>query len=153
MRGFFICIAGFLILIISLSFLVFNVQRSDDPALTVSHSAGLEELRSTEGMKIVPHRVCSTDQEIMDVLGAEYDPDSAGLFIFGKLPDPVLVREGKTPGEELSDALLYEAGIFITPGFIFGHNGDNYIRISLCAPVSELEKALEKTIRWKRNEQ
>ena len=92
-------------------------------------------------------------QEIMDVLGAEYDPDSAGLFIFGKLPDPVLVREGKTPGEELSDALLYEAGIFITPGFIFGHNGNNYIRISLCAPVSELEKALEKTIRWKRNEQ
>ena len=49
-----------------LSFLVFNVQRSDDPALTASHSAGLEELRSTEGMKIVPHRVCSTDQEIMD---------------------------------------------------------------------------------------
>ena len=89
--------------------------------------------------------------EIMDVLGAEYDPDSAGLFVFGKLPPSVLVHEGKTLGEELSDTLLYEAGVFVTPGFIFGHNGNDYIRISLCAPVPVLEKALEKIIRWRRN--
>jgi hypothetical protein len=89
--------------------------------------------------------------EIMDVLGAEYDPDSAGLFVFGKLPPSALVREGMTLGEELSDTLLHEAGVFVTPGFIFGHNGDDYIRISLCASVSVLEKALEKVIRWRRN--
>jgi hypothetical protein len=91
--------------------------------------------------------------EIMDVLGLEYDPDSAGLFMFGKIPasDPQILVDERTPGQVLSDALLYEAGVFVTPGFIFGHNGDDYIRISLCAPVPVLEKALEKVIKWKRN--
>jgi hypothetical protein len=56
-----------------------------------------------------------------------------------------------TLGEELSDTLLHEAGVFVTPGFIFGHNGNDYIRISLCASVPVLEKALEKVIRWRRN--
>ena len=82
--------------------------------------------------------------KIMDVLGAEYTPDSAGLFVFGKLPASVEGQDGKTPGEVISDRILYGAGVFITPGFIFGHNGDRYIRISLCAPVPVLEKALEK---------
>ena len=82
--------------------------------------------------------------KIMDVLGAEYNPDSAGLFVFGKLPASVEGQDGKTPGEVISDRILYGAGVFITPGFIFGHNGDRYIRISLCAPVPVLEKALEK---------
>ena len=88
-----------------LSFLVFNVQRSDDPALTASHSAGLEELRSTEGMKIVPHRVCSTDQEIMDEIdriGAirgelGYDIDGAVVKI-----DQVAYRESFPAGSKYS---------------------------------------------------
>ena len=88
-----------------LSFLVFNVQRSDDPALTVSHSAGLEELRSTEGMKIVPHRVCSTDQEIMDEIdriGAirgelGYDIDGAVVKI-----DQIAYREAFPAGSKYS---------------------------------------------------
>ena len=88
-----------------LSFLVFNVQRSDDPALTASHSAGLEELRSTEGMKIVPHRVCSTDQEIMDEIdriGAirgelGYDIDGAVVKI-----DQVAYREAFPAGSKYS---------------------------------------------------
>ena len=80
--------------------------------------------------------------KIMEALGAEYDPDSAGLFVFGKLPKEIIDQagNGKTPGEIVSDRLLYEAGVFITPGFIFGKNGNNYIRISLCAPVPVLEK-------------
>ena len=93
--------------------------------------------------------------QIMDALGAEYDPNGAGLFVFGKLPAEsrndklsVILREaeasGKTRGEAVSNAILYGAGVFMAPGFIFGHNGDNYIRISLCAPVPKLEKALEK---------
>ena len=82
--------------------------------------------------------------QIMDALGAEYDHDSAGLFLFGKLPAGSLAAPGKTPGEVVSDTLLYGAGVFITPGFIFGKNGNNYIRISLCAPVPVLEKALGK---------
>ena len=73
--------------------------------------------------------------EIFDMLGAEYDHDSTGMFLWG--------RVGQA-GAEVSDKLLYEAGVFITPGFIFGKNGDNYIRISLCSKPEVLKRAAEK---------
>ncbi len=72
--------------------------------------------------------------EIFDVIGAEYDKDSSGMFLWGKVGGP---------GVEVSDKLLYEAGVFITPGFIFGKNGENYIRISLCAKPETLKRAKE----------
>lgn len=81
--------------------------------------------------------------KIMEAIGAEYNPDSAGLFVFGRV-SPSLATATQTPGEVLSDRFLYGAGVFITPGFIFGRNGVNYVRISLCAPVPVLEKALQK---------
>ena len=90
------------------------------------------------------HRREKVAWRIMDELGATYSTDAAGLFVFGRLPKNIPAVEGKTPGEVVSDKLLYEAGVFITPGFIFGHNGENYIRISLCANVPTLEKALAK---------
>ena len=77
---------------------------------------------------------------IFDCLGAVYDPDSAGLFVWGRV-------DGS--GETVSDRILYECGVFITPGFIFGHNGESYIRASLCAPVPVLEEALERIKTWK----
>ena len=49
-----------------------------------------------------------------------------------------------SPAAVLSDKFLYEADVFLTPGFIFGSNGANYLRISLCANVPTLERALEK---------
>ncbi len=72
--------------------------------------------------------------EIFDLIGAEYDKDSSGMFLWGRVDGP---------GVEVSDKLLYEAGVFITPGFIFGKNGENYIRISLCAKPETLVKAKE----------
>lgn len=83
---------------------------------------------------------------IFDILGVRYDKGSAGLFLWGKVPEKVLSHNDSemTPGERLSEAILHEAGVFITPGYIFGHNGENYIRASLCAPVPVLEKAAEK---------
>ena len=92
------------------------------------------------------HRREKVAWRIMDALGATYSTDAAGLFVFGRLPKGIAAVEGKTPGEVVSDKLLYEAGVFITPGFIFGHNGENYIRISLCAKVPTLEKALNKIL-------
>ena len=89
------------------------------------------------------HRREQVAFRIMDLLGATYDNHAAGLFVWGRL-------HGDLTPQQLSDKLLYEAGVFITPGFIFGKNGENYIRISLCAPVSKLEKALEKiSVIWK----
>lgn len=74
--------------------------------------------------------------EIFDLIGAAYQKDSTGMFLWGK------VSEGT--GEQISDRLLYEAGVFITPGFIFGKNGSQYIRISLCAKPEILKAAAER---------
>lgn len=103
--------------------------------------------------------------EIMDVLGAEYPADGTGLFVWGRVPEdsPLLAKAdetaalaaaagsslsapedgaAKTRGELVSDYLLYKTGVFVTPGCIFGHNGRDYIRISLCATAEKLNEAL-----------
>ena len=73
---------------------------------------------------------------IMDTLGCTYDPAAGGLYVWGKIPAGT--------AEEWSHRILYEAGVFLTPGFIFGSNGANHLRISLCANVETLNKALKK---------
>ena len=81
--------------------------------------------------------------EIFDLLGAEYDRSSSGMFLWGKVRGDK-DAEGRSAGQVVSDRILYEAGVFITPGFIFGRNGENYIRISLCAKPETLRQAAEK---------
>lgn len=73
---------------------------------------------------------------IFDLLGVEYDRTSTGMFLWGKV--------GTSSGEALSDRILYDAGVFITPGFIFGKNGEDYVRISLCATPETLKNAAER---------
>jgi hypothetical protein len=80
---------------------------------------------------------------IYDQLGLHYDRNTAGLFVWGRI-DNVEPDAERSRGEVLSDRLLAEAGVFLTPGFVFGRNGENYIRASLCADIPVLEKALEK---------
>ena len=72
---------------------------------------------------------------IFDYLGVKYNPDSQGLFLWGKRG---------ADAEAVSDRLLEEAGVFITPGFIFGKNGREYLRVSLCAEPEVFEEALER---------
>ena len=80
--------------------------------------------------------------EIFDLLGVQYDHNSAGMFLWGTVGSDI--SSEPTPGQILSDRILYEAGVFITPGFIFGKNGENYIRISLCAKPEILLQAAER---------
>ena len=82
--------------------------------------------------------------EIFDMLGVKYDHNSSGMFLWGKVgkSDASEVSSGQL----VSDKLLYEAGVFITPGFIFGRNGEDYIRISLCAKPQVLKKAAERIV-------
>ena len=82
--------------------------------------------------------------DIFDMLGVEYDHESAGMFLWGKVPQTVRSKNGISIGQVLSDRILYEAGVFITPGFIFGRNGENYIRISLCAKQEIIREAAER---------
>ncbi|MDO6391895.1 aminotransferase class I/II-fold pyridoxal phosphate-dependent enzyme [Pontibacter sp. BT731] len=75
--------------------------------------------------------------QLLDTLDCAYSTEQVGLFVWGR------TREGVAVGQ-LVDELLYEAGVFITPGFIFGSNGDRYIRVSLCADAEQLQTALER---------
>lgn len=77
-------------------------------------------------------------ERIMDELGCHFDPSQQGLFLWGRIPDDA------SGSEQLADQILYNARVFITPGFIFGSNGDRYIRISLCATEQKMEEALER---------
>lgn len=74
-------------------------------------------------------------EKIMTTLGCHFDPNQRGLFLWGRVP------KGKQ-SESFCNDILYNARVFITPGFIFGSNGEGYVRISLCATVENLEKAL-----------
>ena len=85
--------------------------------------------------------------KIFDTIGAQYDAASCGLFLWGRVaadnPYAALTpaEGGKSLGERVSDTILYRSGVFITPGFIFGRNGEDYIRISLCAKEDVLAQA------------
>lgn len=80
-------------------------------------------------------------EKIMETLGCSYDPNQTGMFLWGKIP------ESYNDAEELTEKVLHEANVFITPGFIFGSNGKRYIRISLCAKEDKMEEALERIIK------
>ena len=77
-------------------------------------------------------------EQIMDVLGCVYDKQQVGMFLWGRIPDTY------NNVEDLTERVLHEARVFITPGFIFGSNGERYIRISLCAKEEKIQEALER---------
>lgn len=77
-------------------------------------------------------------EEIMKALGCSFDPSQSGLFLWGRINDP------NVEPEALADRLLDEARVFITPGFIFGSQGNRYIRLSLCATEENLREALRR---------
>ncbi len=77
-------------------------------------------------------------ERIMTALGCTYDPKQVGMFLWGRVPDDC------TEAEQLTERVLHEARVFITPGFIFGSNGRRHIRISLCAKEEKLKEALSR---------
>ena len=77
-------------------------------------------------------------EQIMHALGCTFNPDQVGMFLWGRIPDTY------ADVEELTERVLHEARVFITPGFIFGTNGARYIRISLCAKEEKLKEALAR---------
>lgn len=74
---------------------------------------------------------------ILDKLNCSYDKNSVGMFVWAKLPKGI-----KT--DEIVDDLLYNKNIFITPGHVFGSNGEGYIRLSLCVDEQQLKEALSR---------
>ena len=76
--------------------------------------------------------------ELLDLLKCSYNKNHAGLFVWAAIP------ENYKDGYELSDKVLHDCNVFITPGGIFGDAGDKYIRVSLCATVEKLDEAITR---------
>ena len=77
-------------------------------------------------------------EELLDLLDCSYDKSQVGLFMWAKIPAKY------KDGYQLADEVLYGADVFITPGGIFGSEGDGYIRISLCGDVSRFDEAIAR---------
>ena len=77
-------------------------------------------------------------EQIMHTLGCTFDPRQQGMFLWGRIPDSY------ANVEDLTEQVLHQARVFITPGFIFGTNGERYIRISLCAKDDKMQEALRR---------
>ncbi|WP_143307942.1 pyridoxal phosphate-dependent aminotransferase [Chitinophaga vietnamensis] len=76
--------------------------------------------------------------QLLDLLGCNYDKNQVGMFVWAKIPDT------NADGYTLSDAVLHKARVFITPGGIFGSNGNGYIRVSLCQDEKVFQEAIDR---------
>ena len=83
--------------------------------------------------------------DVLKALGCSHDPRQVGLFLWAKIPDHVLNAEA------LSETILHQANVFITPGFIFGSQGERYVRISLCCKEDVFTEALNRINRITNN--
>ena len=77
-------------------------------------------------------------EDIMKALGCTFDSTQTGMFLWGRIPEDI------ANVEDFTERVLHEARVFITPGFIFGYNGNRYIRISLCAKEEQMLEALKR---------
>ncbi|MEY3452053.1 MAG: hypothetical protein RL711_1881 [Bacteroidota bacterium] len=80
--------------------------------------------------------------KIFDLLGFSYSTDQVGMFVWAKAPASI----ANIPA--FSDQILYHANVFITPGVIFGSNGERFLRISLCVPEEKMEEAYGRISAW-----
>ncbi|MFI5156445.1 MAG: pyridoxal phosphate-dependent aminotransferase [Chitinophagales bacterium] len=83
--------------------------------------------------------------ELLSKLNCQFSREQAGLFIWARIPS------GYEDGYDLSDQLLYQANVFITPGGIFGPAGDQFIRVSLCCAEEKLEESIGKINSFQQN--
>jgi len=95
-----------------------------------------------DGMNKVYRRRRKIAEKIMETLDCRFDPKQSGMFLWGKIPSKY------KSSEALADEILYKARVFMVPGFIFGSNGDNFIRISLCCKDEQLQEALERVMNY-----
>jgi aspartate/methionine/tyrosine aminotransferase len=75
---------------------------------------------------------------LLDSLRCKYDRNQAGMFVWASIPD------SEESGYTLSDKVLYQANVFITPGGIFGSAGEKYVRVSLCCKEENIDRAMER---------
>jgi LL-diaminopimelate aminotransferase len=75
---------------------------------------------------------------LLETLNCSFDLNQAGMFVWAAIPSAY------TSGYELTDAVLQQSNVFITPGGIFGSAGDKYVRVSLCSPEEKISEAIDR---------
>ena len=105
--------------------------------LAAAHALGLGEDWHKSVNEIYKRRQQKVFQ-LLDLLKCGYDKDQAGMFVWAGIPD------NYTDGYNLSDTILYDANVFVTPGGIFGENGKAFIRVSLCSPEEKIDQAINR---------
>lgn len=108
----------------------YGIQKGAIEALRLSDDWFLEQNKIYEERR-------SLIWQLADKLQATYSKNATGLFVWAKIP------EGKK-SEEITDSVLYENDIFITPGTIFGSQGEGYIRFSLCVESEVIKEAISR---------
>ncbi|RMF56625.1 MAG: aminotransferase class I/II-fold pyridoxal phosphate-dependent enzyme [Calditrichaeota bacterium] len=106
------------------------IQHAAIQALKVSRDWFLQQNQEYETRRTLVH-------QFLDRLNCQYQPQTAGLFVWGKLP-------GGMDSRDMTDWLLSEYGIFVAPGDIFGEQGKGYIRVSLCAPKEQIAESVQR---------
>ena len=90
-----------------------------------------------EEINVVYEKRRALTWKILDALNCQYNSENGGMFVWAKLPERIT-------SEQMTDKMLYEKDVFLTPGTVFGSNGEGYIRLSLCVSEEKLEKVLER---------
>jgi len=76
--------------------------------------------------------------QLLQLLKCEFDSNQAGMFVWAAIPAQY------KDGYELSDKVLHQSNVFITPGGIFGSAGNNYVRVSLCSTEEKITEAITR---------
>lgn len=106
-------------------------------AAAEAYNTNTPEWHREYNIEVYRHRRQLAEQ-VMTALGCTFDPAQVGMFLWGRIPDRY------ADVEVLTERVLHEARVFITPGFIFGSNGRRYVRISLCAKDEKIAEALRR---------
>jgi aspartate/methionine/tyrosine aminotransferase len=122
---------------------ILKVKSNMDSGMFLAmQKAAIEALKNQESWYGLINSVYSKRrrivEEIMTLLNCKFDKSQVGLFVWGRIPDEI--KDCETWIEDL----LMKTMVFITPGFIFGKNGERYIRISLCATEERLNEARKR---------
>ncbi len=78
--------------------------------------------------------------DLLRILNCNFDTNQAGMFVWAQIPNTF------KDGFELSDKVLYDSNVFITPGGIFGSNGNTYVRVSLCCKEENIDEAIKRVV-------
>lgn len=113
----------------------YGIQLGASKALTLPRSWFEEMNLIYEERRRIVWRIC-------DSLNLHYDTDCSGMFVWARIP------EGRT-SEEFCDRILYERDVFVTPGTVFGEQGEGYIRFSLCLPKDQIEEVEKRLMDMK----